>query len=418
MSSSNPRRVRVEQGIYRRPDGKLEIGWRDTEGKQRWRAVDGGLPAARAQLAVEHAKRSRGERVAVDPRLRFGDAADKWWDARAVKLRPATQVAYGAALKHLRRDFGTRRMIDIAPADIAAFVTRQQAAGLKGWTVRAHLAVLGLVFNYAARRLGLPGANPVGLLDHSERPNTSDESAKRILTAAELDRLLAAIEPEHRLIFELIAETGVRLSEALGIVWSEVDFDGESLTLTHQLGRDAKRAPLKTKRSRRTLEVTPSLVAKLRAHKIASGRSGPHDFVFVSRAGTALGQANIGGRVMWRAVKRAGLEAVERDEEIVEPAPTAHDLRHTHASRLIAAGWDIEEVSARLGHSNTAITLATYTHAFDSAGRSADRRSRLAGMYGSVEASVEATDGNEGQQAVSRSGAEVADLSARRAATQ
>jgi integrase len=420
MSSTHPRRERVERGIYRRPDGRLEIGWRDAQGKQRWRAVDGGITAARAQLATEHAKRARGERVAADPRLRFNAAADAWWDARVLKLRPATQVAYGAALKHLRRDFGRWRMSDITPTDVAKFVTRQQARDLKGWTIRAHLAVLSAVFVYAARHMGLVGVNPVGLLDHVERPDTDDESLKRILTDDELHRLLGAFEDEHRLIFELIAETGARLSEGLGVVWSEVDFDAETLTITHQLGRDGKRAGLKTKRSHRTLEVTPSLIAKLRAHKIGSAHSGPHDLVFTSRADTPIQHANIGGRVLSRAVKRAGLEAIERNGEVVEPAPTAHDLRHTHASRLIADGWDIEEISRRLGHSSVATTMRIYVHEFDAARRSAERRQRLAALYGAenVEAPVEAQGSNEGQQAPPAAAAEVVNLSAVRAAGQ
>jgi integrase len=419
MSSTNPRRERVEKGIYRRADGKLEIGFRDAQGKQRWRVVDGGITAARAQLAAEHAKRARGERVAADPRLRFNATADAWWDARVLRLRPATQAAYAAALKHLRREFGTWRMSDITPTDVARFVTRQQARDLKGWTIRAHLAVLSAVFVYAARHLGLVGVNPVSLLDHVERPDTDDEAPKRILTDDELRRLLTAVEDEHRLVFELIAETGVRLSEGLGVVWSEVDLDTETVSVTHQLGRDGKRVKLKTKRSRRALEVTPSLIARLRAQKLASAYSGPHDLVFTSRAGTPLQHSNIGGRVLSRAVKRAGLEAVERNGEVVEPAPTAHDLRHTHASRLIAQGWDIEEVSARLGHASVATTMRIYTHAFDAVKRSAERRERLAALYGeNVEAPVEAEGSSEAQQTVPQPAAEVAHLSAVRAAGQ
>lgn len=95
MSKQNatPRRVKVEPGIYRRPDDRLEIGWRDATGKQKWRKVTGGIRAARAVLAEEHARRARGERVAADPRLKFNDAADAWWEARVSKLRPATQSA-------------------------------------------------------------------------------------------------------------------------------------------------------------------------------------------------------------------------------------------------------------------------------------------------------------------------------------
>jgi integrase len=423
------RRERVEKGIYRRPDGKFEIGFRDAQGKQRWRVVDGGITAARAQLAGEHAKRARGERVAADPRLRLNAAADAWWDARVLKLRPATQVAYSAALKHLRREFGTWRLTDITPTDVARFVTQQQAGAstersgerrpLKGWTVRAHLAVLSAVFAYAARHMGFVGTNPVSLLDRVERPDTDDESATRILDDDELKRLLAAFADEHRLVFDTIAETGARLSEALGIVWGDVDLEAETIRLTHQLGRDGKRRPLKTKRSRRTLEVTPALIAKLRALKLASPQSGPHDLVFLSRAGTPVDHGNIGGRVMARAVKRAGLEAVERDGEIVEPAPTAHDLRHTHASRLIADGWDIEEISRRLGHSSVATTMRLYVHEFDAAKRSTERRRRLSALYGGdVEATMEAGGSSEAQQAVPQRGAEVLDLSAVRAAGQ
>ena len=42
-----PRRSRVERNIYRRPDGKPEIGYRDSTGKQRWKVVEGGITAAR-----------------------------------------------------------------------------------------------------------------------------------------------------------------------------------------------------------------------------------------------------------------------------------------------------------------------------------------------------------------------------------
>jgi integrase len=63
-------------------------------------------------------------------------------------------------------------------------------------------------------------------------------------------------------------------------------------------------------------------------------------------------------------VESVGLGAVEVDGEIVRHAPTFHDVRHTHASALIAQGWDIEEISARPGHEDVAITMRTYAHAF------------------------------------------------------
>ena len=366
MSNVIPRRTLVETGIYRRPDELLEIGWRDAQGKQRWRRVEGGIRAARAALAQEHAKRARGERIANDPRLTFNAAADAWWDARVVKLRPGTQNAYKAALTHLRDYFGRQRMTHITPTDVAKYISKKQTEprkargentgaekqpkGLKGWTLKGHLTVLSSVFTYGARHLGLNAQNPVALLDRVERPSSEDEKPKRIMNGDELSKLLRAVDEPYRLLFDTAAETGGRLAEVLGLAWEDIDFERQTVTFSHQLGRQRDRVPLKTKRSRRVLEVTPSLAGRLREHKMAAANTAPHALVFTSRAESGHDHRNIGGRVLARAVKRAGLDAIkDRHGLVITPAPTFHDLRHSHASALIAQGWDVAEVSARLG---------------------------------------------------------------------
>jgi integrase len=410
-----PRRVKLEPGIYQRPDGALEIGWRDAQGKQRWRKVQGRLKAARAALAEEHARRGRGERVASDPRLTFDRAADAWWSARVVKLREQTHSAYGASLRHLRAHFGPRRMTDITATDVANYVSQKQNAGLKGWTIKGQMTVLSSVFTYAARHMGLVAQNPVTLLDRVERPSSDDEKPKRILNADELAALLGAVDDAYSTLFGLAAETGARLAEALGLAWENIDLDEQTVAITHQLsrarrGRPARRVPLKTRRSRRVLEVTPGLISKLRAHKIASAHSKPHHLVFCGRDGRGFDHRNIGGRVLARAVRRAGLEAVrDANGDVVTPAPTFHALRHSHASALIAQGWDIEEVSARLGHASVATTQRIYVHQFDAARRSPERRARLTKLYGTgaMEAFMEAPDGNGPQQTEAADPAEV-----------
>ncbi|MHB8696213.1 MAG: site-specific integrase [Solirubrobacteraceae bacterium] len=383
------RRERVERGIYKRtvkdaegkPVDRFEIGWRDSQGKQRWRRVEGGITAARARLAEEHGDRARGKQIAANPRLRFEQAVEEWLKSPgASSRRPATKATHKSALVHLHKWFGRQRLTEISTDDVARFVEAQRAAGYKGWTIKGHLSTLSAVFSYAGRRLGFQGANPVSRLEAAEQPSLEDERPKRVLAPDELDRLIAAVEPQYRLLFELAAETGARLGETLGLVWGEVDLDAQTVTFTHQLSK-GERVALKTTRSRRCLEVTPELVAKLRTAKLASADSSAHGFVFVGRTGTPHDHRNIGGRVLARAVKRAGLEAVERDGQVVEHAPTFHNLRHSHGSALIAAGWDIEEVSARLGHANIATTSRIYVHAYDAARRSAERRDRLTVLY-------------------------------------
>lgn len=386
MQNQPTQRERVKPGIYRRlmADGKTwryEIAYRDSNAVQRRHVVEGGIKAAETALSTVKSKMGKGERVAPNPRLTFDVAADRWYAARTGNLRPATRESYGHSLKHLRRVFGRRRLDDIAVGSVADYIADQRRAGYKGSTVRAHLVVLSQVIAYAQRRLGFAGADPVALLERGERPSRGDEKAKRVLTADERARLLATISDRHRLLFELTAETGARKGEALGLAWQNVDLDDATVTFTHQLARSGRREPLKTERSRRCLEITAQLATKLREHKLASAYSGDHDLVFVTAEGNGHDHRNV-LRVLDRAAVRAGLgELKDRDGRIVEPAPTFHALRHTHGSALIAAGWDIEEVSARLGHSDVTTTLREYTHAYDAARRSDARRDRLAALY-------------------------------------
>jgi hypothetical protein len=122
-SSDTPRRVRLERNIYRRPTGVLEVGFKDAAGIQRWRTVDGGLMAARKVRDELLARRGRGETVAPNARLRFGDAADLWLAGPVLDLRPATQAGYRSAVEqHLRVRFGNRRLDGITADERAAMV--------------------------------------------------------------------------------------------------------------------------------------------------------------------------------------------------------------------------------------------------------------------------------------------------------
>jgi integrase len=101
----------------------------------------------------------------------------------------------------------------------------------------------------------------------------------------------------------------------LGLVWGDLDLDGQAVTITYQLDQKGRRVYRKTQRSRRTIKTPPDLVNELRKHRLAapSGRSSELDFIFLSRAGTPCDHRNIGGRVLERAVRAANLSAVQRD---------------------------------------------------------------------------------------------------------
>ena len=186
-----------------------------------------------------------------------------------------------------------------------------------------------------------------------------------------------------------------RLGEALNLFGLKIHLDAQTVQLTRQLGfqpipnakpdqpqRKPVRLPLKTKRSNRSANIKPPSRPCSGPRKAAAPRCGDHYYVFVNREGNPHDHRNIGGRVLERAVKAAKLEDVEQEGETVQHAPTFHSLRHSHASTLIASGWDLQEVADRLGHSDVSVTARAYIHAYESARRSDDRRQRLAALYG------------------------------------
>ena len=171
------------------------------------------------------------------------------------------------------------------------------------------------------------------------------------MTRAELSKLLAHTPERWRLLFELLAHTGLRISEAIGLEWQHVQFGDSPKLLVRQQDCRGEVGKLKSAKSRRDLPLSPGMAERLWA--LGADRPGS-ERVFLSGAGTPLAYSNLRRRVLVKAAKAAGMEWV-----------TFHTFRHTCASLLFEAGRDIAQVSAWLGHSDAGFTLRTYVHLMD-----------------------------------------------------
>ena len=253
-------------------------------------------------------------------------------------------------------EFGSRRITEIGRADVRRFVNAL-AAERKANTVRKYYAVLRAVFSFAADDLDIPVIFP--RLKPSELPDpTDDQRERRILTDAELARVLAACTPRTGRYFRTVAETGARASEVLGLTPQSIG-DG-TIAFTQQRGQDGTLRPLKSPHSRRTIEIRRALSAELR---LVGGER-----VF-ERLTLRIVEAD------WKlALDRANLEG---------PRPRIHDLRHAHVSGLIAAGWDVAQIASRVGDRIETV-LRVYAHDFDVVSRSAQRRASLEVRYGEM----------------------------------
>ena len=365
-----PTRRRIEPGIYERvlPSGErlgLEIYFKDADGRPRRRGVKGDIHAARDELAQARTRRVRYELEPANPRMSLDAVIDRFEVVHA-GARPNTSTHYRGAFKRIRPVLGHKRITAIGRADVRAFVGREVAEGLKANTVLAHYSALRKMFSFARDDLDIPVSFP--RLKPSELPDPADDQREhRVLADDELARVLEACAPHVRLYFRMLAETGARASEGLGLAPERIG-DG-TIQIVHQLGRDGRPRPLKTRRSRRTIEVTRGLAAELR---LAGDRE---------RCFPLLAKRTVDHQ--WAmALDRAGLDG---------PRPTIHDLRHTHASRLIAENWDPVEIAKRLGDSVETV-LRVYVHEFDARRRSAERRAMLEVLYGGLDGYQMATD--------------------------
>lgn len=223
-------------------------------------------------------------------------------------------------------------------------------------TLRDVVRVTGALFREAAKD-GLIPRSPVRDLPSDERPSSQRAREQRYLDVDQVDLLLAEVGDTFRPALTVCAWAGLRISECLGIVWSDLDLDAGTLTVEMQLGRDGERVDTKTDNSRATLDLLPVVVETLKAHRreqAAKGLQfiGPDALVFQTITGQPQNARNV-----LRAVHRAGDKLGFNADG--QAKVNVHSLRHSFVSNAVDAGLTIPE-AALLARHDPQTTAAVY----------------------------------------------------------
>ncbi|MFC1915532.1 tyrosine-type recombinase/integrase [Chloroflexota bacterium] len=212
--------------------------------------------------------------------------------------------------------------------------------------------VLSQALKWAVRQ-NYVGRNPCELVDV---PRT-EKTTMSTLSAFEVGVLLEEAKDSYYYptIYTAVS-TGLRRNELLALRWRDIDLDLLSISVSRTLYKGRGRVEFKepkTKYSRRRVAMTPKLALFLKSYKTErEWMSMPvalDDLVFGDVDGTPLDPSTVTHN-FGRMIKRAGLNA------------RFHDLRHTYATLMLAAGVHAKIVSEALGHSTVAITLDIYSH--------------------------------------------------------
>jgi len=329
---------------------------------------------------------ARGLAVAVN-NMTVATFLSDWLAGRiADGLRPTTAASYQAHFNnYFIPQLGHLRLRELRPHHVELALRMVQTdRDMRPATLRRVHASLRSALGAAVKLRLIPTNPAVGVsMPSVSRPHVrpwEPEELGRFLDHADHDELGAALH--------LLAATGLRRGECLGLRWADVDLDKSRLFVRQQVvtltadfsrpcdqcrgdhGRLAFGRPKTSSGEDRIVDLDPHTVGVLLAHRLRQDtlRAGignvyqDHDLVFPRPDGVPLHPDRLSDRFT-ELVDEIGLRRIR-----------LHDLRHGQASLMLAAGVNIVLVSKRLGHSSVAITSDTYTHLLPGVGSEAAAR--------------------------------------------
>ena len=299
----------------------------------------------------------------VTERQTLKEFLERWMtDCVTPSVRPSTLVSYDYQIRlHIAPQLGRIELTKLSPQQIQTYLNGRLKAGLSPRTVKYHLSILRMAIGQALR-WNLVARNVAMLVD----PPRIEKFEVQPITPEQARAFLQAVQGDHlEALFTVALSLGLRRGEALGLRWSDIDFQTRTLQVRQSLQRlqgELQITELKTKSSRRNLDLPEILVNKLREHRTRQlehkMQAGPNwqetGLVFTSRIGTPVDPRHVKRRLD-PLLKQAGL-----------PHFRVHDLRHFCASLLLAQGVPLKVVSEILGHSKIGITADLYTHVLPS----------------------------------------------------
>jgi integrase len=253
--------------------------------------------------------------------------------------RPSTLVAYEIHVRrHIAPLLGGIIVDELRSSDVDRLVKRLAKDGASPAYIERILTTLSMALEQAVRE-GTLARNVARLV---RRPKVDRTSHIRALTEDEMNEILELVAGDRlEALYALLLGSGMRIGEAVALDWGDVDLDRGTVRI---------RAG-KTSRARRTAGLAPFAVTALRAHRARSTIVGVAEPIF---------RGHRGGDRLRNDVAYAHWAQLRADAGL--PPMRLHDLRHGHASLLLAHGTPMRLIADQLGHSNPALTARVYAH--------------------------------------------------------
>jgi integrase len=355
------RRGRGEGSITQRADGRwmgrVDLG-RAEDGRRLRKTVYGATRQEVAnQLNPLLGRATTGELLTTStPTLKTW--LEEWFTTHADEWRPSTRRAYRVAIdRWIGPTLASVRLEKLKPDTLQRWINRETLNGARPRVLTAHCVLRSaLAWAMTQRVLSYNAAELVKVPRPTRKAIAplSAEKATNLLTAASGHRLGGMIVVSLAM--------GLRIGEASGLAWGDVDVDTRALRVRQQIQEskgELSISPLKTANSRRTLTMPAIVVDALKLRRVAQLeerlRAGaewqnPHDLVFTTPTGRAVSPHHA-RKALHVLLTVAGLDRMKY-----------HALRHSAATLLLTHGTPLFDVSRVLGHAQISTTSDIYGH--------------------------------------------------------
>jgi len=365
------RRGNGEGSISKRSDGswvgQVSTGYDPVTGKPKRKSFYGKTRKEVADKMAQPMQEVRNGMYIEPSTITLGEWMDKWLVAyKKGQLRPGTYENYEVLINtHINPSLGKIPLSKLQPHTLQNFYNEKLESGrmngkggLSTRTVRYFHAIIREALEQAVKE----GILPRNVADATNPPVIKNKQMQ-LLTESELLTFLESVK-EDRLYaaYVMVATTGLRRGELLGLCWDCVSLEKEVITVKRELLALNKgllmQENTKTKSGRRSITLTDDSVRELKTYKkkqlqerLFMGEAyQDNGLVFCKEDGTALNPKDF-TKHFQRLLINAGV-----------PKVRLHDMRHLHATLLLQRGIPAKLVQERLGHSSITMTLDLYSH--------------------------------------------------------
>lgn len=298
-------------------------------------------------------------------RLTFRDLAVSYEQNGMKRLAETTQ----GNVEHIVDDcliprWGERYALEIEPLEIEQWLGSLPLANPTKDKLRR---VMSIIYSQAQKYGMVPrsdSSNPLRWVEQSAKSNYRPV----VVDPATAAKILQALSGAERALTVLVAATGLRISEALGLRWEDIDYQKKQINLRRVWVNETAVEKLKTEGSAAPVPLSDLLAECLLTWQGETPYAQPSDWVFASKKNK--GHKPRSGSILAADYLRPAAIAAGVN---LQPGQRFgfHNLRHSLATYLVNKGTDVKTVQGLLRHTKVSTTLGLYAHSVDATMRAA-----------------------------------------------